>query len=161
MDALPLAGDRIAALQSSLSEGQVIVTEAGQGRFAQALLDGRHTVIADEPAAVGGGDLGPSPYAFLLMSLGACTSVTVRMYADRKGWPLERITVRLGHSRVHVNDCADCEKPAAYLDRIERVLEFSGGLDETQRERLKQIAESCPIHKTLSHGIQIHTELAA
>ena len=87
MTALDLHPDRLAQLQSSLSEGQVIVTEAGRGRFAQVLLDGRHEVIADEPVAVGGGDLGPSPYAYLLMSLGACTSVTLRMYADRKAWP--------------------------------------------------------------------------
>lgn len=145
--------------QENIGPGWVLVTDSGDGVLSQALLDGRHVLVADEPVAAGGKDLGPSPYELLLMSLGACTAMTLRMYAKRKAWPLERVTVRLHHERVHAADCEDCEGKNAMLDRLDRYIEVSGALDETQRERLLQIAEMCPVHRTLTGRIDIQTRL--
>ena len=147
------------ALQASLSAGTVIVASAGTGAFEQIMLDGRHVLHADEPVAAGGGDAGPGPYELLLMALGSCTSMTVRMYAARKKWPLEQVVVRLRHERVHAQDCADCEDPKRWLDRIERRIELIGSLDEEQRGRLRQIADHCPVHRTLTSKIDIRTVL--
>ena len=143
----------------TVEPGWVKVEEARTGRFAVHLLDGRHQLWADEPAEVGGNDLGPGPYELLLMSLGACKSMTVRLYAERKQWPLERVTVRLRHQRIHAQDCADCETKEGMLDRIECVLEFAGALDETQRARLLDIAGKCPVHRTLTSEISIQSRL--
>jgi len=146
------------ALQALATGGTVIVASTGQGKFEQLLLDGRHTLIADEPASAGGADVGPSPYELLLMSLGSCTSMTVHLYAARKQWPLEQVVVRLRHSKVYADDCADCENdPKAMIDRIDRALEFVGALDAEQRSRLLQIANQCPVHRTLSSKIDIKT----
>jgi len=147
-----------AALQSLTLGGTVVVSSTGSGAFEQMLLNGRHTLLADEPKAVGGNDVGPGPYEFLLMSLGSCTSMTLQMYASRKKWPLAQVVVRLRHSKVHAEDCADCEdNPKAMIDRIERTLEFVGGLDAEQRSRLLEIANQCPVHRTLSSKIDIKT----
>jgi putative redox protein len=151
----------IAALQSIVPPGSVIVAETGNGKFEQALLDGRHSLVADEPRAVGGGDAGPGPYELLLMSLGSCTSMTLRLYADRKKWPLEGVTVRLTHAKVHEVDCENCEKPGALLDRITRTIELAGPLDADQRQRLREIADMCPVHRTLTSKITIVTEMVA
>ena len=137
----------------------VTVQEAEDGVFAQAVRAGRHVLTADEPFAVGGTDTGPGPYEYLLGALGACTSMTLRMYARRKGWGVGRITVDLAHDRVHAEDCADCESPAAMLDRIKRVIRFEGELDDDKRQRLLEIAEKCPVHRTLSSKIRIETAL--
>ncbi|MBP2217620.1 bifunctional alpha/beta hydrolase/OsmC family protein [Arthrobacter sp. CAN_C5] len=138
------------------AEGLVVVAETGVGAFAQEVMVGGHRLSADEPAPIGT-DTGPSPYEFLLASLGACTSMTVRMYADRKKWPLEKVTVSLRHSRIHAQDCADCETETGKLDRIERVIRFDGDLDEDQRQRLREIADKCPVHRTLRSEILIGT----
>lgn len=151
--------NRLQKLQSSIAAGTVIVTDSGAGPLGQALLDGRHALAADEPTTAGGKDGGPNPYELLLMSLGACTSMTLRLYADRKQWPLERVIVRLHHSKAHAEDCAACESRAAMIDRIERTIELVGALDETQRARLLQIAEMCPVHRTLTSKIDIRTTL--
>jgi putative redox protein len=123
---------------------------------------GEHCIIADEPREVGGEDRGPSPYGLLLGSLGACTVMTLRMYADRKGWPLDQAVCHLRHSKVHAADCEACEEhdvPKAKIDRIERRIELRGALDATQRQRLMAIADRCPVHRTLSAGkISIITE---
>ncbi len=121
----------------------------------------RHSLIADEPAAVGGTDQGPTPFDLLVAALGACTSMTLRMYADRKGWPLEAATVRLKHAKIHAFDCESCETKEGLLDRIEREIELEGPLDEGQRQRLLQIADRCPVHKTLASEVQIRTRLSA
>jgi putative redox protein len=145
--------------QAELAPGTVLVAGTGAG-FEQMLLDGRHILRADEPASAGGADAGPNPYELLLMALGACTSMTLEMYARRKNWPLERALVRLTHGKEYAEDCVHCEEKGAKLDRITRVIELVGPLDAAQRLRLLQIAEQCPVHKTLTGKIEIRTTLA-
>jgi putative redox protein len=125
--------------------------------FAQIIHAGRHRLTADEPAAAGGTDTGPSPYELLLAALGACTSITVAMYARRKEMPLEEVTVHLRHSKIHATDCAECETKEGMLDRIERDIHFAGSLTEEQRSRLLEIANKCPVHRTLTSEIEIRT----
>ncbi len=139
----------------------VRVVEAGEGRFAQLIQAGRHRLRADEPAAAGGDDSGPGPYDLLLAGLGACTSMTVRMYADQKKWPLARVTVDLKHDKVHAADCADCETTEGRIDKIERVLTLEGDLDDAQRARLLEIANKCPVHRTLHGEVWIPTSLTS
>jgi putative redox protein len=147
--------------------GTVIVGERGAdaargiSRLAQEILVGRHRLAADEPLAAGGSDLGPNPYDLLLAALGACTSMTLRLYADHKNWPLERVSVRLAHAKIHAADCADCETREGKIDRIEREIALAGPLDAAQRERLLEIAEKCPVHRTLHSEIKIASRLAA
>jgi putative redox protein len=140
------------------SEGTVTVEETSAGGYTQQIAAGHHRLVADEPRPIGD-DLGPTPYDLLLAGLGACTSMTVRMYANRKGWPLERIRVTLRHSRIHAKDCAECETSAAWIDHIDRDVELIGDLDDTQRQRLLHIAERCPVHQTLTSEVQIATSL--
>jgi putative redox protein len=135
----------------------VVVTESEARPFGQRITVGGHELMADEPATLGGADSGPSPYDLLLAGLGACTAITVRMYADRKGWPLHRATVRLRHRRIHARDCADCETSAGLLDHIEREVQFDGELTEEQRARLLDIAERCPVHRTLHSEVLVST----
>ncbi len=143
----------------TVEPGWINVVEARAGRFAADLFDGRHRLMADEPAAAGGNDLGPGPYELVLMALGACKTMTVRLYAERKQWPLERVSVRLRHSRIHAEDCAECETKEGMLDRIECVVEFEGALDAPQRARLFEIAGRCPVHRTLTSEISIQSRL--
>jgi uncharacterized OsmC-like protein len=140
--------------------GEVLVAEIGQGRFQQVVRVGRHELRADEPTSFGGDDIGPGPYDYLLAGLGACTSMTVRVYAERKGLQLERVAVRLSHDRIHAQDCEDCETKEGKLDEITRIVELSGALDDSQRQRLIEIAGKCPVHKTLTSEIKIRTRLA-
>ena len=136
--------------------GGVVVRGSASG-FSQEILAGRHRMTADEPASAGGTDTGPSPYDFLLAALGACTSMTLGMYARRKGWPLEEVTVNLRHSKIHVSDCADCEAKNAMLDRIDRDIHLAGSLTMEQRTKLLEIADKCPVHRTLTSKIDIRT----
>jgi len=138
----------------------VRVAEVGEGRFAQLVTLGRHRLRADEPVAAGGDDSGPGPYDLLLAGLGACTSMTVRMYAEQKKWPLARVTVDLKHDKVHAADCAECETREGKIDRIERVLTLEGDLDDAQRARLLEIANKCPVHRTLHSEVWVPTTLA-
>ncbi|MEQ8698090.1 MAG: bifunctional alpha/beta hydrolase/OsmC family protein, partial [Bauldia litoralis] len=142
-----------------VERGELIVYEAGTGRFAQIIDDGRHRLHADEPESIGGDDTGPSPYGYLAAALGACTSMTMRMYADRKEWPVERIAVRVRHEKVHAEDSADSERKPGKIDRLERDLHIEGDLTDEQRERLKEIANKCPVHQTLERCNEIVTEL--
>lgn len=137
-------------------EGTVTVTEAGSGTYTQDITAGHHRLVADEPRPIGD-DAGPTPYDLLLAALGSCTSMTVRMYAARKGWPLERVRVTLRHSRIHAEDCAECETTKGLISHIDRAIELTGDLDDTQRERLMQIADRCPVHQTLTSEIDITT----
>jgi uncharacterized OsmC-like protein len=136
----------------------VIVRGSGTG-FSQEVVVGRHRLVVDEPIAAGGTDKGPTPYDLLLAALGACTAITLTMYSQRKKWPLEGAVVRLRHSRIHSEDCADCETKEGYLDRIERELELTGPLLPEQRSRLLEIAEKCPVHRTLKSEIDIRSRL--
>src|ERR1700722_1398558 len=140
------------------SEGTVTVTETGSGTYTQQITAGHHRLAADEPRPIGD-DAGPTPYDLLLAALGTCTSMTVRMYANRKGWPLERVRITLRHSRIHAQDCADCETRIGWIDHIDREIDLEGDLDEAQRQRLLQIAERCPVHQTLTSEVDVATSL--
>jgi uncharacterized OsmC-like protein/pimeloyl-ACP methyl ester carboxylesterase len=135
----------------------VVVRETRHGRFQQEVSAGRHRFVADEPVAVGGLDSGPGPYDLLLAALGACTAMTLRLYAERKGLPLEQVTVALTHDRIHAADCEDCETKEGMIDRIERAITLRGALDATQRKRLMEIADKCPVHRTLTSEVDIRT----
>src|SRR4051812_34509762 len=139
---------------------QVVVRETGNSKFQQTVTVGPHKMLADEPVAAGGEDSGPGPYDYLLAGLGACTSMTMRLYAERKTLPMERVTVTLKHSRIHAQDCAECETKAGMLDQIERVIQIEGALDADQRKRLMEIADKCPVHRTLTSEIHIATRAA-
>jgi uncharacterized OsmC-like protein/alpha-beta hydrolase superfamily lysophospholipase len=133
----------------------VVVTETGMGKFQQTIRAGRHTLIADEPVKAGGLDTGPGPYDLLLAALGACTSMTLRLYADRKQLPLERTSVKLTHTRIHAEDCETCETKEGLLDRIDKEITVEGPLDADARARLLEIAEKCPVNRTLKSEIDI------
>jgi len=135
----------------------VEVAEDLTGRYTQTARVGPHTLTLDEPVALGGGDLGPGPYDLLLMGLGACTAMTLRMYAERKGLPLQRVRVRLTHRRIHVADCADCESLEGQIAEISRDIELEGPLTPEERARLIEIANRCPVHRTLTSEIKIRT----
>ena len=134
-----------------------MVRETRNSKFQQSVSVGPHRLLADEPVAAGGEDTGPGPYDFVLAGLGACTSMTMRLYADRKSLPLERVTVTLKHSKIHAQDCAECETKAGMLDQIERVIAMEGALDAEQRRKLMEIADKCPVHRTLTSEIHIVT----
>ena len=153
---------RGAALPSMLPRqaGEVVVAETRVGRFTEEIAVGHHRLAADEPRDAGGDDSGPGPYDYLLAALGACTAMTLRLYAERKGLPLARTVVRLSHAKIHAQDCADCETREGMLDRIERLIELEGPLDDTARRRLLEIADKCPVHRTLTSEVKIATKLA-
>ena len=136
---------------------EVIVRNLGDLR--QQIDAGSHTFYADEPADAGGDNAGPTPYDLLLGALGACTSMTLLMYARRKGWPLEDVEVRLSHQRDYARDCAECDTKPVQLDRIERRITLKGQLDPSQRARLLEIAEKCPVHRTLTGTIKVSDRL--
>jgi putative redox protein len=127
--------------------------------FAQEITVGSHRLFSDEPKELGGESAGPSPYELLAAALGACTSMTIGMYARRKQWPLASVNVRLRHSRIHANDCADCDTKEEMLDRIDRDIELIGNLTGEQRARLLEIADQCPVHRTLMQGMSIISRL--
>ena len=136
-----------------------ITARTGPGGYLTEILANRHSLLADEPVQAGGTDQGPTPFDLLVAALGACTSMTLRMYADRKGWPLEAATVRLKHEKIHATDCEACETREGMLDRIEREIEIEGTLDEDQKQRLLQIADRCPVHRTLTSEVEVRTRL--
>jgi uncharacterized OsmC-like protein/fermentation-respiration switch protein FrsA (DUF1100 family) len=163
--------DESGGLPAPVASAQIVVAETTQGPFLNHVVAGRHSLLADEPVSVGGFDAGPGPYDLLAAALGTCTSMTVRMYADRKGVPLERVKVEVAHGKVHADDCVECaDAPTdandglavrqGKIDRFERVLTLEGDLDVDQRERLLGIADRCPVHRTLESSSVIATRLA-
>jgi uncharacterized OsmC-like protein len=136
-----------------------VVVRGGAAGFEQEIQAGSHRLRADEPLVAGGTDTGPDPYDLLLAALGACTSMTIGMYARRKAWPLEGITVRLRHSKIYASDCAECETKEGMLDRIERDIHLDGPLTPEQHAKLLEIADKCPVHRTLTSEIDIRTRL--
>jgi putative redox protein len=181
------ADHRLSDPRDSRYAGEVIATWAGRylalpempepSRIPPEVIDSRVTaltgpegfrtdlfangfpLVADEPVAYGGTNEGPSPYDYLLVALGACTGMTLRMYATSKGWPLEQVVVRLSHQKVHAEDCRDCDEKDRRIDAFERELELIGELDEGQRQRLLEIAGRCPVHRTLTAEVRIETTL--
>ena len=140
--------------------GKVVVQETREGKFSQRVVVGQHVIRADEPIPAGGTDTGLSPYDLLLAALGACTSMTMRMYADLKGIPLERATVELRHDKIHAADCSECETREGRIDRIERLIRLDGPLSDEQRAKLLEISNKCPVHRTLHSEVTIPTRLA-
>ncbi len=134
---------------------EVVVTSLSNLQNEVRFADGR-ALVTDEPAALGGDGAGPDPYALLLAALGSCVSMTVTLYARRKGWPLTRVSVRLRQKRVHAKDCAECaQTPEGFVHRIERAVTFEGDLSDEQRARLLEIAHKCPVHRTLTSEIVV------
>jgi putative redox protein len=137
------------------------VTVRSLGNLRQEISAGPHTFFADEPAGAGGDDAGPDPYELLLSALGACTSMTLLLYARRKKWPLEGVEVRVSHHRDYARDCEECDERPMQIDHIDRLIALRGDLDEAQRERLLEIAGKCPVHRTLTGTIEISDRLVA
>lgn len=141
----------MSTITAELTEGYAVALRTSSG----------HTWAADEPTEVGGTDTGPTPYELLLGALAACTTITVSMYAQRKGWSVDGIEVSYEHDRIHIDDCADCEAHhRGYIDRIVSQVTIRGDLDETQRKRLAQVAASCPVHKTLAKGVHLEDHVS-
>ena len=136
-----------------------IVARIGDTGFRTEIMANGLSLIADEPVSVGGTNMGPTPYDYLVAGLGACTAMTLRMYADRKQWPLEEVVVSLSHKKIHARDCKTCETDQAMVDWIERDVELMGSLDASQSQRLMEIADRCPVHRTLESKVKIQTTL--
>jgi len=149
----------LVASRAPADQGVVVVRGSSKG-FAQEVVIGRHHLTADEPADLGGTDSGPSPYELLLAALGACTSMTVAIYARRRQWPLEEVSVRMKHSKIHAEDCESCETKEGMLDRVESEIELAGELTAEQRAKLLEIAQKCPVRRTLTSEIDVRTRLA-
>jgi len=146
----------------SAPQGTVVVQETGEGKFANAIsVSGVHALRADEPVTYGGNDSGPTPYDYLLAALGSCKAMTMRMYSERKGIPLERATVSLSHSKIHAEDCAECETEKGKVDDIQIEIDIAGDMDEATRRRIAEIADMCPVHKTLHSEVHIESRLKA
>ena len=145
------------AERSDEQVGIVLVRETGGGKFQQEIMSGPHRFLADEPVKAGGLDSGPGPYDLLLASLGACTSMTLRLYAENKKLPLQRVSVRLTHNKIHAEDCLNCETKEGMVDRIDRNITLEGALSADERKRLLEIADKCPVHRTLESEIEIRT----
>ncbi len=157
---LPLTDAAAPTKPATPTEQNAVIAHIGRDRFRTELRAAGHTLLADEPESVGGENAGPSPYDLLAAALGACTVMTLRMYADQKQWPLEEVAARITHRKIHAADCADCETQAGKVDEFQRELSLRGVLDATQRERLLEIANRCPVHRTLESEIKIRTRLA-
>ena len=142
------------------ARGDVLVCETEPGPYTLRVQAGRHELLADEPEAAGGADRGPNPYELLSAALASCTAMTLRMYARRKGWAVGRISVLVRHEKIHARDCEDCESREGRVDVFERIVAIEGPLDEERRARLLEIADRCPVHRTLTGEVRIRTRLA-
>ena len=145
----------------ALPDGVVEVSETRGGHLVQRIRTGRHLLVADEPTAVGGEDAGPGPYEYLLAALGACTSMTMRLYAERKGIRADRFSIRLSHRRIYAEDCADCDTKDGNIGEITRDITIAGDVTEAERAKLMEIADRCPVHQTLTHEIKIRSGLVS
>lgn len=145
---------------TSTADPREVEVRGGSTGLAQAIRIGPHALVADEPISVGGGDTGPTPYDLLSAALGTCTSMTLQLYARRKKWPLEAVRVSLRHDKVHASDCEECETRTGKVDEIERVIEIVGALDDEQRARMLEIADKCPVHRTLHNEVVVKSRLA-
>lgn len=141
------------------SEDNRVVVQTSMDGFRSDIAVRGHSLVADEPLSVGGTDIGPSPYDLLVAALGTCTSMTLRMYAQQKGLPMESVTVRLTHDKIHAKDCETCETQEGRIDHIEREIELTGPLDAAQKARMLDIADRCPVHRTLHSEVSIKTRL--
>lgn len=156
----PVAGDSESSAKDSAADEQIVtVTESGNNGLAQKIYNGKHELVADEPSSLGGANAGPTPYGYLMSALGACTTMTLRMYANRKKIPLTRATVVLRHEKIHARDCEECEG-GGRIDSITRELRLEGDLSDEQRAALLAVAEKCPVHKTLHGPVVVKTRLA-
>ena len=151
--------DQKTSKSAAESIDEVVVSETGNGKFQQNVQVRDHNLFADEPVAVGGGDTGPTPYDFLSIALGACTAMTLRMYADRKGFELGKVSVGVSHDKIHVDDCAECEGREGRVDRFERTISVDGNLSDEVAEKLEEIAGKCPVHRTLEHSSVVSTKV--
>lgn len=142
---------------SESSKKKIVHIHLGEQNYKTVMTAGKHELIADEPETAGGSDQGPGPYDYLLMALGSCSVITMKMYADRKEWPVDDIFIELRHSKIHAEDCKDCDNPNAKIDRIEKEIIVKGDLSEEQLNRLLEISKKCPVHKTLLSDIEIHS----
>ncbi len=154
----PEPTEKPAVAAPALGPGEVWVA-GGESGFRQQIRAGQHELVADEPVSVGGGDKGPNPYDFLLAAVGTCTNMTLRMYANRKGWPLEGVETQMRHTKIHAQDCEECQTESGKIDLIEKEIAISGPLSEEQRERLLEIAGRCPVHRTLTSETVIKSRL--
>lgn len=150
------AADLSSAAPGPFEDGTVRVRIGASGLRAEVEARG-HAFAADEPASLGGTETGPTPYDLIAAALGTCTAITLRLYADRKGWPLDGVDVHLTHARVHAEDCLACEKQPRGMDEITRVVALRGPLTDEQRARLLEIADKCPVHETLVRGVRVVT----
>jgi uncharacterized OsmC-like protein len=138
-----------------------MVSELAGAKFAQEIRVGRHRLIVDEPVAFGGADGGPTPYDLLVAALGACTCMTLRLYAEAKKLPLDHVSVQLKHSKVHAEDCVECDAKDVKIDLIQREIQLEGALSDAERARLLEIADRCPVHRTLTSKVSVQTRLKA
>jgi len=145
--------------EEHLQTNQQVVVQLGETGFTTIVSNGRHSFLADEPLSVGGDDLGPTPYDLLLSSLGTCTVMTLRMYANRKKWDLQGVSIHLSHNKEYAKDCQDCESKTSKIDVISKSIDIKGDLDDTQRNRLMEIADRCPVHRTIMSDMEIRSEL--
>ncbi len=145
--------------ERTLTTEKQVITSTGSNGYLTDIQIGPHHLLADEPESVGGSNLGPTPYGYLSASLGSCTGMTLRMYADRKKWELEDVIVHISHSKEHARDCEDCEGPQSKIDVFDREIEIIGNLDEQQIRRLMEIADKCPVHRTLHGKVEVRTSL--
>lgn len=141
------------------SPKKIIHIHIGGSNYKTTLTAGNHELVSDEPESKGGNDLGPDPYDYLLMSLGSCTVITMKMYADRKEWPVEDIFVELRHFKDHAEDCEECKDPKAKIDKIEKEITVQGDLNQEQIDRLLDISKKCPVHKTLLGQMEIDSSI--
>src|SRR5436305_4592828 len=140
-----------------MPEERPVIVHGDATGFAQKIEIGPYQIVADEPVSYGGTDTGPSPYDLILAALGACTSMTIGLYARKRNWPVEKITVSLKHSKIHAKDCEECETKEGRIDRIEMEIHLDGRLSDEQRARLMEVAGKCPVHQTLTSEINIKT----